>query len=292
MSESQYIYNEKKRLKMVNNIAPMKSVNKYNLSKLTMVFSFYLTEDFRERRANKLHFFLLKKYSHIFEDSIITILADDVNNTELINDCKKWFIDCIHSKNVTFKVTENDYLCETKVFINEIASQMGDLYGLYFFGHNKGVTQYIKKPEISDDIDLWIIGLYYLNLNFMDEVKEALLYETGKFYGAFMMDNESKADFEDAQTIYSGTFFWCNPSVIYLSKNGEIPIVSQRGYVENVFPIIMAKPNEKYSHEWNYVHHFNQYGETRGALEILLDGDDEKKEFFSLYDEIKAAIPN
>jgi hypothetical protein len=278
---------------MANDIVAMKSVNKYNLSKLTMVFSFYLTEDFRERRANKLHFFFLNRYSHIFEDSIITILADDINNTELINDCKKWFIDCIHSKNVTFKVTENDYLCETKVFINEIASQMGDLYGLYFFGHNKGVTNYIKKPEISDDIDLWIIGLYYFNLNFMDEVKEDLLYKNGKFYGAFMMDVESETDFLQSKTIYSGTFFWCNPSVIYHAKNGVIPIISQRGYVESVFPIIMAKPDEKFSHKWKYVYHFNQYGETRYTLEtFFLTNDEEKKEFFDIYEEIKTAIPN
>ena len=259
----------------------------YNLNKKVMVFSFYLTEDFKERRANKIHKFCLNRYSNIFDEIIMTFLIDDVENENLICECEKWLLDSLHCNNITFKVAQNNMLCEGQVFMNEISSKIDELYGLYFFGHNKGVTNYEKYPKYYEEIDLWILGLYYLSLNFMPEVEKELIFDTKFFYGSFLIEDEipHKENFFETQLIYGGTFFWVNPSLICaFERDGRIPLVTQRGYAESVF-VKSFKSVFKTSHNWDYMYKTNQYKHTKEILDYLLN-DEEKKEFSSMYDEV------
>lgn len=274
------------KLTTLNNYnIPLVTPKNYDLNKKVMVFSFYLTEDYKERRANKIHHFCLNKYSNIFDEIIMTILVDDITNEKLIDECKHWLLDCLHCKSVTLKVDKGTKFCESMVFFKEIASKIDELYGLYFFGHNKGVTNYDTYPDNMKDIDMWLIGMYYLNFNFIDEVERSLIFSTRTcFYGAFMTDEVSAEDFRDSKTYYNGTFYWINPTFL---PDGKIPLLSHRGYAE-LFPIFVSKPTEKTSHGWKYMpyNRFNPYTDMSDYMHVFLFKEEERNDFYSLYDAI------
>ena len=266
-----------------NTLTP-KPMKPYKLDKLTMVFSFFLTENFENKRYNKIHGYFIDKYSNVFDEVRITILIDDIENTELINSCKKWFVDKIHCNDVVFKVRKNTYNCESAVFMEEIASKMDELCGLCFFGHNKGISIYELYPECKDNIDIWVAGLWYLNLNFLDEVKYNLMFYKHIMYGAFMTDESNSDTFEKAKTHYAGTFYWINPSSYTITYGHNIHLLSERWFAED-FPIHIM-PELKYSHKFWYIYTIDYYSSIGNYINSFFN-EDELPDFYKTLDEIK-----
>ena len=254
----------------------------YDLNKKTLVFSFYLTDDFNEARANKIHKYYFNKFSHLFDECIITFLMDDTENEELLNACRAWLMEAIHSKTLTFKVLKNNYMCECNVFMNEIASKLDELYGLYFFGHNKGLTAYHFNPGSQNNLDIWASGLWYLNLNFINEVEFKMLYTSKLAFGAFTLD-ENTVEGEEPSTHYSGTFYWLNPSNIYLNYDG-IPLLSQRGYTESFVKVL--KESDKSSHEDICLPCLDMYYELELKIRDFFVSDEEYEDFMSVHEDM------
>lgn len=266
-----------------NTLTP-KPMKPYKLDKLTMVFSFFLTEDFENERYNKIHGYFIDKYSNIFDEVRINILVDDVDNTDLVNKCKKWFVDKIHCYDVVFKVRQNTYVCESAVFMEEIASKMDELYGLYFFGHNKGISIYKMYPEYEENLDVWVTGLWYLNLHFLTEVKQLLLFNTGIMYGAFPTDDTNAPTFEESEIHYAGTFYWINPLQYTLRIGKNLPLLTQRGFAESLPKYL--PPQHKKSHNMWYVNNIDFYTQIKLMINTFFN-EDELPDFYKTLDEIK-----
>ena len=152
-----------------------------------LIFSFYATENFEENIANRLHFKCLERYSGVFDEVIICIISDDLNKKDIIRKAKKRLLDIFACK-IIFKTYSNTAYGESVVFENEIVKQLKTLGGITFFAHNKGVSNIENKICDKNSVLRWIFGMYYLNLEDVDDVETKLMHSlNGLFYGAYFL---------------------------------------------------------------------------------------------------------
>ena len=152
--------------------------------KKRLVFYFYTFENFMDNRAIKIHLKCLKKYSNVFDNALFIISIDDVNNSPLIFETETELLK-LGFKDIRFKIHKNNGYCESQPFYEEIVRNLKYLDGLTFFGHTKGVTNYAKSDVDIESIDAWLLGMYYLNLEFIPEVEYRMTYSLSRFFGAF-----------------------------------------------------------------------------------------------------------
>ena len=195
-----------------------------------LVFHFYCDNDYKSNRAIKIHLQCLKHYSSIFDEALFCICVDDLDNTDLIQSIEHDIIGCGFN-DIRFKLVKNTSYREAKTFYDEIATKINELYGITFFGHTKGYTNYKNLPYGADieNLDTWITGLYFLSLSDLDDVKNRLLGPPmNSFYGSFLSYCK-----EIDLILYSGTFYWINaPSLNDKIKN-NIPLLDNCTYAEN-----------------------------------------------------------
>lgn len=200
-----------------------------------LIFSFYLTDDFEDNFANKIHFKMLRYYQDRFDEAIFCINIDNVDDVELIKRFEKKILSIGYIRNVDFKIYENTLYREAYVFKHEIIDSLKELDGLTFFGHNKGYTN-----GEHDWLKKWIVGCYFLALNDISDVDNQMIdsiYSERKiFYGSFLVKQNDPIDYGEFQ--YLGTFYWLNGQGLYeyCKKNEiEIPLLTNRSYAE-IFP--------------------------------------------------------
>lgn len=258
-----------------------------------IVFHFYTFEDFKNNRANQLHLKCLKRYSNVFNDAIFVISLDDISNVKLIRETQDAILDC-GFLNIKFIIKKNDSYREAKTFYEEIILKMKDLYGLTFFGHNKGTTNYATHPDNKDDIDAWIVGLYYFNLNFIEEVKNETISNCSCFYGAFLHVNPRQIEDKEVPGGYSGTFYWINCSRLYNKPFIEkkfydreidiFPPISDRYYAEQ-YPTLMCSWDNGWglsSHGRKVIFTEDLYHNASKALRFLSNSEEEYNEVKNL----------
>lgn len=226
--------------------------------KKELLFYFYITPDFFERKTNLVHLECLKRYAYIFDSAVFYLSLDDISNVNLIKRVEQAILELPFNGNISFVLHENDDLRESGVFVNEILEKIKKENKLLFFAHGKGFTNLDTYEERS--MLEWLVGCYYLSLNFMDDV----LYNidgnarTWITYGSFPLIDEKEYSPEvlaepganyylgriKYHWCYSGTFFWVNAIRLreYIRMfNLSYPEIFDRYYSEkflgNIFPL-------------------------------------------------------
>lgn len=247
-----------------------------------LVFSFYLSRDTFDREINQLHFSCLSEYAHIFDEIIFVIIANDTEDTELIKKLQRKVIDLPYTGTITFKIVKNNDFRESYVFKTEVIDRLGE-DDLVFFAHNKGISnvEWANKRQIY----LWVVGMYYYSLNFMEEVDSKLVRGKYLSYGSFLTENK---DIDNRGTKYGwsyiGTFFWMNSKKVkdYIELNNVYtPQLSDRFFDEdflgNIYPkdlkmagshndIYIRNAGDYYSFAENYIR--TLYGDANDFYEF------------------------
>ena len=208
-----------------------------SLDKKRMIYSFYINDGSFDHRINKLHFKLLERYIHKFDEVIFCIIIDDKERYDLIQKIEEFVISIFHKK-LTFKIYDNTNYRESNVFYNEIATQMEHLDGLTFFGHNKGISD----TDPIETIEMWVTAMYYFNLEFELPCDDLNGFT---FYGALKTDNIDSLGIgvkdnllQKHPWVYCGTFFWGKYQELdrVCKRQGRtIPPLTNRWYSE-MFP--------------------------------------------------------
>lgn len=261
--------------------------------KKRIIFYFYVFENYKDNYAIKIHLQCLRHYSHVFDEAFFVISVDDVNNTDLIMDVERELLS-IGFKDVRFKVHKNNPYCESQVFFDEIAKKLDYLDGLTFFAHTKGITNINNDEYPIESIEAWIFGLYYFNLNFIDEVERMLIYRTCRFYGAFLVD---LTNYWAKMFLYSGTFYWLNAQrLVQDNMVGKIKLptlITDRGFAET-FPGSMYREyvtGYLTSHNARYLFYYNFHKETHETIPFLCEDDENGEQHFrDFIEEIKSKI--
>ena len=245
-----------------------------------LVFSFYTFKGFMENEAIRLHLKCLKRYSHIFNNALFVISIKDTSDIGTIKETEKAIIDC-GFRHIKFTVSQNDYYCEGKAFKEEIIDKIDSFEGLTFFGHTKGVTN-VENPKMGKvSILKWIAGMYYLNLNFIDEVERMLIKEfTCAMYGAYKVIDKG---IENANNRwYAGTFYWINTNRLsnnMRQRGRKFPKLHDRGYAE----FITGEVDMLASHGDAYLFPF-EYNNAGFLTDFLLLNDSGEIEKYHAYE--------
>lgn len=201
----------------------------------TLAFSFYLTENWEDNFANKVHIAYLNRYKNVFDNVIFFINYDEGVPFSVILDFENAMID-IGFLNISFKLFGNTLFREAKPFYEEIVKKMDTFDGILVWGHNKGVSNvYFDHEHLFE----WLSVLYFGTMGLIDECEDKMItnYYGGEkyFFGNPMIEENPDGD---VGWIYGGSFFAMNPASIMneMRKKGlDFPALSNRSYVEG-FP--------------------------------------------------------
>lgn len=257
-----------------------------------LIFSFYADDGFDENIANKLHFKCLRRYSNVFDEVTVCIMADDVENRDLIYRVRNEFLKIFNCK-ITFKTYPNSSLREAYVFENEITKKLGRLDGITFFAHNKGMTNVTNDICDKNSVLRWVFGMYFLSLEFMGEVEDELSEDSkGLFYGSYLTEMSTIEN--AAHMWYAGTFFWLNGEKIdrYCGSNGiSTPPVNDRFYAELYPGSICGWENGERlcTHLSKMVYCRNLYINSYQTTKFLMDEGCEAK-FNAAFKELKKGL--
>lgn len=277
-----------------------------NEKSLSLVFSFYLSEDFEDNIANKMHFYCLSKYGHLFKDALFVILIDDVKNYSLIAKFEKKIIDCGYVENIIFKIEENNPLREASVFKKYLVDRFSEYSNPVFFAHNKGYTNVID-PNITDkkNILMWVNALYYSSLEYLDECYKLMFNDFTRtlFFGGFMTTENTTESVHKYCPTFNGSLYILNPGNIleYMYDNEFKPFpLGNRWYAEH-FPRMVvneSRPdilNKACSHEFrvfNFFEHrtlyYGEYGGVNKLVQYSLSSDYD--DFINKFEESLDAI--
>ena len=217
----------------------------------TLVYHLYVNSvDINEKPLYKLHQKCLNIYKDRFDKALFVVTVDDLANTELIGNAIKWILDINFGKEFDIKVKKNDALCESKTFQKYVLDNT-NINGMVFFAHNKGSNNFEStNPDlIKDSVFMWVSGMYYYNLNYMDEVNGALCgkkYYPECMYGAFLMEKDIDDDrLFLAPYHYAGNFYWLNIEYYrYLINEKKIPqVVATNPMFSEMFPGYVFSPS-------------------------------------------------
>lgn len=184
--------------------------------KLRLIYSLYIKDDLCNDDIYQIHYKLIKKYKYVFDEIIIIFVMQD--NYDIVFRLKSLFIDLLDGiKSITFITETNDQnYREGIIYKNYIIDNLNEYDGLTFFAHSKGVSNMYGLEHI-DNLKLWIFSMYYLNLNWIDEVKNSISeYSTfgNKYcYGGLYFKDKRHNNVHN--WFYSGSFQWINTKKLY-----------------------------------------------------------------------------
>lgn len=276
-----------------------------NLKK-ELVFYFYVTPDFFERKTNLVHLKCLEKYAHIFDVTSFYLSLDDTNNIELIKKVEQALLALPFNGNVSFVIHQNDSLRESAVFGKEILAKIKTEDRLLFFAHGKGFTNLDDYDERS--MLQWLVGCYYLSLNFMDETEYTINGNdrTWLTYGAFPLIDRKVytpevlampgANFYLGRIkyhwCYSGTFFWINTLRLrdYMRMfDIDYPEVLDRYYSEkflgNIFPLTCNATGHNNNLLFAGNNMYND-GTAENCVKFVLENEESINAYYEFYNEV------
>ena len=250
-----------------------------------LVFSFYINDNFHDE-INEIHFKCLNHFKEAFDLADISFIVDEGYNKEYLREAQDRFLSMFLGKNISFSIVPNNEFRESKVFYDKIATRLKDEV-LVFFGHNKGITNVFNCDR--QEIYIWVTGMYYFSLNFMDDVESRLLNEKYYCYGSFLSKNNELEKGNKNGGHYIGTFFWIIGKKLYqymINNEIQLPVLSDRFYDEDflgniipTWPLVMTA-----SWENRYLINCGNFYEYTSSYIKMLCGEDieEYKKFYKL----------
>ena len=203
---------------------------------VNLVAHFYLKEEFNEELPfiYKVHFECLRKYGNIFTNSVFVLSVDDNCSKKSINFFKNEIVNLGFNGDLSIKIRKNSAYREAETFKNEVADKLGDLDGLTFFVHGKGISNLNRADVNPDSVIEWIISSYYQMFSNFDYLVTALITEnTGICYGPFLFLNDYCLTLND--WYFSGAFQCINTKKLlnYIANKGaRVPLLCDRAYAE------------------------------------------------------------
>ena len=231
----------------------------------------------------QIHFDCIRYYRHLFTDFQFILSRNPGVTDETVRMYQKEIIDIVDGRNVSFKITENDNnMGEALEFYNEVDQKMDDYDGLVFYAHGKGISRYYYNIMRMRH---WVLALYFLNLNYIDEVEDNLRYNKYYSYGAFKTYAPDYNFFEiKNHWYYSGSFIWLNPGRIsydehYMGKERPKPFSA---HYSEIYPGSFIDFEKAYSHNGLYTKSMNYYVFVPYAMQQLMTSE-EYKDYAKFY---------
>ena len=208
-----------------------------------LVFNFQAKRGYTDEPFYKAHLACLEHYAGVFDEAVFVISVKDINDIVLIDSVKHDIVSLFNCRNITIITEKLDEYYESRVFYDMVYKKLGQLDGLTFFAHTKGVCDENFKFDEKAGVD-FIASLYYLSLSDVDEVSYKLIHDKSMFYGTFMNTNGGEYMMNKNQYHYLGGFYWLNSTLVnkYIDfkKLGEFNLTDR--YFNESFPGEILEP--------------------------------------------------
>jgi len=176
--------------------------------KIQCIFVFHIMNNiksFDENPIYALHFNCLSHFSFLFDRCTIIITVDDLNNP-LVNAAKHKFSIMFINSDLQIIVEKNDSLQREGKYYNKYIIEKLVNYNDYehddneltFFGHTKGVQNYVNGHDVS----LWVASMYYFCLSFFDYVDNFIIHNDKLCWG-FPCDNYNEIRYAGSFQVFS-----------------------------------------------------------------------------------------
>lgn len=269
-----------------------------------LIYHLWIPKDLDDdmKKMLDIHFACLRSYIHLFNNVLFVLSVDDITDKEIIKKYEDEILSFGYRGNLQFKVVENDSnLREGLTYYNEIIKKLGELDGLTFFAHDKGLTN--VKNYIFDSIGQWVTFMYWDNLRDLEIIKKRLLENVELCSGTLMLKSPFLSN--KNKWYYVGSFHWCNfQRLEYVLKNkGDIlPTYADRIVAENFLgnhlSVEKDLPNQKmtttgiYFYETDKPECFNFYENSPNLIKAYLDDEILHNEFLQYYNKILKNVEN
>lgn len=239
--------------------------------KLQIIYNFYIANNECSDSVYKLHFYNLRKYTSIFDRAIFIITYDKQYTDDIVYRIKSAIIDNCNCNDLQIIFECNDPLNREGAIYKKYIIDKLDQYDDYltFFGHTKGVTNIYGYNNL-ENLHKWINALYFLNFNYILEVKRKLIcYDYISYGGLYFKDYRHNNNYN---WFYSGSFYWINTSKLnkyikdnnidisnFICEEGERLKRCAELFIGSILPseYVAFHNDEIYNKETN---HFNMYG--------------------------------
>lgn len=228
---------------LLNTISENDFLKQYKVTKevvagiqFNLVAHFYIKKEWGKELPYiyKLHFECLNRYKDVFTNSIFVLAVDKDCPEDIIDFYKKKIINLGLKGDIAIKVKENTAYREGKTFKEEIVDKLGELDGLTFFIHGKGITNFDRSDVIEDSVIEWVICSYYQMFSNINQVVRMLIAgNTGVCYGPYLFKHDFCLTINN--WYYSGSFQCINTKKLQnymFRKNVRIPELCDRAYAE------------------------------------------------------------
>lgn len=253
--------------------------------RVSLRFNFYATWDTLNSEINNIHLKCLEFYKCIFNDVKVCISIDDTNDKQLIKEVQERFFNVFKGESIKlcFDVQKNQPEYRESLFFKKEVVDKFNTYDLVFFAHNKGMTN--VKHFDKNTINIWVVAMYYFNLNFFEDVKRCLLNDIFYTYGTFLTKELEHESFTKYGYRYLGTFIWFNGKRLSNMYN-EFPKLDSRLYSENFIGNTNADMRKCASYKGTYIiSENNLYYNIKYPLHLLYS-DELLNEFYEFYNNI------
>lgn len=192
-----------------------------------LVYHIYLRDDIDNNLAYKVNLECLKYYKNNFDKVKFIFVMDDIKDVELRKKGINWASEIGFTGETDFIFRKNTELGEAATVRDYVFNLNDTSNDAIFFAHTKGITQ-MDEEKKKNSVLMWILIMYFYNLNFSEEVKKCFLGKNcviPAFYGTLLMSAIEREKIPEfiPDCHYSGAFYWVNKPFLQ-KKNRELEL--------------------------------------------------------------------
>ena len=208
-----------------------------------LYFYLWVSPDFEENAAVRVHEICLKRYIHLFDDVNFVVATDKYPYTDDLKRAISWINGICGEIPYRVRHVDNITIRESRMVFEDILPIIEQKSkDLVFIAHSKAITDVGMSGRNKYSVLRWVISMYYYNLEdkYIKEMES--IFEKGdrEMYGSLLtyFPNFPNETITSHNCIYIGNFYWIYPWAIKTISDFEIPKVYDRFLSENL-PLYM-----------------------------------------------------
>ena len=210
-----------------------------------LYFYLWVSPDFEENIAVRVHEICLKKYIDKFDElNFIVAVSDYPNIGGDEARAIKWLNGICGDRPYNVRVVDNIKIRESRVILEDLVPMIDKgVDDSIFLAHSKAITD-VHMPYRNMFCTLrWVISMYYYNLEYTEEAVEKL--KNAAMFGSLLThwNHENDANIKTHDCFYIGNFYWCNPSKIEILNKDDFDRLKVSRFLHENFPLLISREN-------------------------------------------------
>lgn len=185
------------------------------MMKKKLYFYLWISPDFLENPAVKIHQYCLKKYVDVFDELNFVAAIDDKFDDKTIETAHKWISSIVGQREYNLDVIDNTTPRECNMLFTKILPKIvNNDKDLCFVAHSKGITDVNMTSRNKWSALRWVIAMYFYNFSYPNEITEFYNENQYSMYGSLLTHFNKGLNSKLPSlhgNFYIGNFYWLKP---------------------------------------------------------------------------------